>query len=492
MNSESEDITVSIWKYSIPVLYILVFVGAVFRLYNLGYNSLWLDEAATVVYSRGSLSQVWGNMAAMGDFNPPLFNFLENLMMTIGFTEVAVRLIPALFGIAAIPIMYYLGKEFKDKYIGLILAGLTAISPFLIVYSQEARSYSMMFFLGACMVLLFLRAMRINKQTEWFLFAVVSAIAFWTHFYSVVLFIPLVLLALYKFRNDWQPIFFAVIAWLLLALPLLFELYNLIGQRAESAPTYGVQGIELIFRTIADMFWSSIIAFGFGAILFIIGVWWAYKEKKEKALFLLFVPLVAFVTSVVLSNTMPMLPRYLIFVNIFVFLGIAMALPALVSFFYAVSSDNLQKRTTKEFITKMMALIIVCCFIIAAIPFYGTYYTTLTKTNWRSVGIGLANVTQPGNVVVVIPKYNEMPLNYYYNSKADGVYEVSANNVTELTQIRMIADSLNLTVFYIVTPDIVSQDPTGQSVTWLGNNTVEIGNAPGLSIRASGFVGGGS
>lgn len=485
MNNESEDIAVHVWKYSIPVLYLLIFVGAVFRIYNLGFNSLWLDEAATLKLSSGTLEEIWSNMAA-GDFNPPLFQILEHFMTMIGTTEIALRLIPALFGIAAIPIMYLVGKEFKDKYIGIILAGLTTFSPFLISYSQEARAYSMMFFLGACMVLLFLRAMKTNKQTEWFLFAIVSAVAFWTHFYSVVLFIPLVIFAAYKFRNDWQPIGFSVVAWFAMAMPLLFALYNLVLMRASSAPTYGYQGFNLIVQTFSEIFWYYPIAMGFASVLFIIGIWWTYKNDKETAIFLLFVPALVFIISVFLSNTMPMLPRYLIFVNIFAFLGISMALPALVELFYVVSSDNLQRRTTRDIVTKAMSFLLIGCFIAAAIPFYGLYYQEYTKTSWKDVGITLTNATNYGDVVLVIPRYVALPLDYYYSSKLDNTVEIGINNTEELDQIKYAADVRNLTVFYIMTPDINAEDPSGNIIKWVAANTTGFASAPGVVIRTSG------
>jgi len=482
MNSESEDITVNVWKHSIPVLYILVFIGAIFRLYNLGYNSLWLDEAATLSLSSGTFEQIWSNMA-VGDFNPPLFQILEHFMIMVGTTEIALRLLPAIFGIAAIPIMYLVGKEFKDKYIGIILAGLTAFSPFLITYSQEARAYSMIFFLGACMVLLFLRAMKVNKQTEWFMFAVVSAIAFWTHFYSVVLFIPLIIFAVYKFRFDWRPIVYSVVAWVALALPLLFALYNLVIMRASSVPTYGYQGLNIVNQTFIEMFWSSTIALVFATVLFIVGLWWTFKSDKEMAAFLVFVPITAFITSVFLSSTMPMLPRYLIFVNIFVFLGVAMAYPALMAFFRVAASENLQKNLKNDTVVKIISFGIIGCFLFAALPFYSNYYQNYTKEDWRGMAKELTNSTEPNNVIVVIPKYVRMPLDYYYSSNLDRTLEIGANTVEELDSVKTAAQSDNFTVIYIITPDILAVDPTGNVLNWLAANTTEVGKTSGIAVR---------
>ena len=57
------------------------------------------------------------------------------------------------------------------------------------------------------------------------------------------------------------------------------------------------------------------------------------------------------------------------------------------------------------------------------------------------------------------------------------------NNATQLEEIKIAADSQQLTVFYIITPDINSQDPSGNTIKWLAANTVELGNAPGIAVR---------
>lgn len=136
------------WDQELLVLLLLTVIGAGLRLYNLGFNSLWLDEAATYSLSVVPLGQIWTNMAA-GEFNPPLFFIIQHFMIMIGNTEIALRIMPALFGIATIPVIYLVGKEFMDKYVGLIIAAAFTLSPFLVVYSQEARAYSLLLLLCA-------------------------------------------------------------------------------------------------------------------------------------------------------------------------------------------------------------------------------------------------------------------------------------------------------------------------------------------------------
>ncbi len=129
----------------LQVLIGLTIAGLLLRFYNLGGNSLWLDEASTLMFARQSLAGIWESTAG-GEFNPPLFYWLEHAMLFFGESEFVLRLLPALLGVLTIPVVYFIGKEFRDQNVGLIAAALLAFSPFHIYYSQEARAYAPMLF----------------------------------------------------------------------------------------------------------------------------------------------------------------------------------------------------------------------------------------------------------------------------------------------------------------------------------------------------------
>ena len=97
-------------------------IAAILRIYNLGYNSLWLDEASTYTFASQSFEGIW-NATANGEFNPPLFHWIEHIMLFLGNNEFILRLIPAIAGILTIPFIYIAGKQFFDRNIGLIAAG---------------------------------------------------------------------------------------------------------------------------------------------------------------------------------------------------------------------------------------------------------------------------------------------------------------------------------------------------------------------------------
>ena len=59
--------------------------------------------------------------------------------------------------------------------------------------------------------------------------------------------------------------------------------------------------------------------------LFIVGIIQAFRIGKNKGIFLVLITVLTFVISDILSFKMPMLPRYLIFLSIVFFLGIAVS-----------------------------------------------------------------------------------------------------------------------------------------------------------------------
>jgi len=93
--------------------------------------------------------------------------------------------VPALLaGTATIPVVYLLGRRALGRRAGVLAAALTALSPFMIYYSAEARAYGLMMFLLACSTLSMLLAIDTGRGRYWVLFAVCSAAAFYTHYTS--------------------------------------------------------------------------------------------------------------------------------------------------------------------------------------------------------------------------------------------------------------------------------------------------------------------
>ncbi|MDH7593397.1 MAG: glycosyltransferase family 39 protein [Methanomicrobiales archaeon] len=241
------------------LLLLLTIAGACLRLYNLTYNSLWLDEAATLDFARHSLAEICG-LVAGGEFNPPLFYWIEHAMLSFGESEFVLRIIPAIAGILTIPVFYLLGREVQDRNTGLVAAALLAFSPFHLFYSQEARAYSFMLLLLSLAFLFFLRGMRSGELREWILFGIIASLSFWVHFYALVpvaiLFSVAILLGLADLRKQFLSLknaILSLLAFAILSLPLVVIAAGLFAKRTSAPPTYGIQGFEVIYQTLLQI-----------------------------------------------------------------------------------------------------------------------------------------------------------------------------------------------------------------------------------------------
>ena len=442
----------------LQVLIGLTLAGFLLRFYNLGGNSLWLDEASTLTFARQSLIGIWESTAG-GEFNPPLFYWLEHGMLLFGESEFVLRLLPALLGALTIPVVYFIGKEFRDRNVGLIAAALLAFSPFHIFYSQEARAYAPMLFFFSLALLFYMRASRSNGIRSWLLFGVFSAVAFWMHFYAIVPVAVLILHALVtragEIRRDLRSAknpALGLVTFIIVALPLLIVTVGLFFIRTSSAPSFGLQGISVVHQTLQQISGFSDLVMVLFLILFLLGVAVTWREDRDGALLLVFMMVLPLAASLILSSAMPMIPRYLIYLLPVYFVGIASAYPAL----YALVRDR-----------RAVYLVVIAAAVIS-LPFLATYYTTPQKNDWRGFSAELAGMTGEGDLVVVLPPYMAQPLDYYYSNATDRTLELGATTGEELQALR---DSYpGRRAFYVVTVDILAVDPTGDAVNWLEEN----------------------
>jgi tetratricopeptide (TPR) repeat protein len=79
------------------------------------------------------------------------------------------------------------------------------------------------------------------------------------------------------------------------------------------------------------------------------------------------------------------------------------------------------------------------------------------------------NVTHKGDVVVSLPDYIRVPLDYYYNNTSDGTVEYGASTADELERLRSLGKTVR--IFFASTDDISAKDPSGRASRWLQNQT---------------------
>ncbi len=457
--------------WHIQVLIVLIIIGAFLRFYHLGYNSLWLDEAVTSSYAQKSFLEIWG-ITSGGEFNPPFFYWVEHIMLLFGDREFVLRLIPAILGILTIPLFYLIGEELVDRNTGLIAAALLSFSPFHIYYSQEARAYTSALFFLSLALICYLRAHRSNDLKYWMFFGIFSAFAFWTHFYSLVIILALIIFELItqsrkiqENPSELKPVLVALAAFITLCVPLLIVTVRLFLIRTGTQPTFGAQGIKFINDSIWQIFGYDHVTEFILVALFIIGIIQLSRTGATTSLLPVTVIAITLLVSLVLSYKMPMLPKYLIFLLPFFYIGVAAA--------YKPVYERFSHRA-------VIYLFIIALFAINT-PFLHEYYSDYCKSDWKGFAVELQNVTHDEDLIVVIPDYIRVPLDHYYSNVSDHTVEYGATTAGDLDELYSSRGSAD--IFIVSTDDIFAGDPTRRSVKWLQTNSTLIKINPKIANR---------
>jgi mannosyltransferase len=117
------------------------------RLYHLGYQSLWYDEAVSIHLAAKDLTAL--TLHTAGDIHPPLYYYLLHFWVLVaGSSEFSAAFFSLVFGLLLVALVYRLAREACGSGIALLAAFLVAVSPFNLWYSQEVRMYTLGAFLG--------------------------------------------------------------------------------------------------------------------------------------------------------------------------------------------------------------------------------------------------------------------------------------------------------------------------------------------------------
>jgi uncharacterized membrane protein len=201
------------------LIIIILVLGLFFRFVNLDRKIYWMDETYTSLrisgYTESEVAQqlLEGQILSLQDLhqyqriNPeksivdtvkglaieepqlaPLYFILVRFWTQMfGDSVAAIRSFSAFLSVLAFPCIYWLCLElFESSLVGWLACALLAISPFQLVYAQEARQYS----LWTVAILLssasLLRAIRINTWRSWGIYAATVAVGIYSHLFFVL------------------------------------------------------------------------------------------------------------------------------------------------------------------------------------------------------------------------------------------------------------------------------------------------------------------
>ncbi len=224
----------------LPPLAVLLLAAGV-RFYRIDAQSLWYDEGISAF----QLTRSFGDIlyAASQDTHPPLYYWtLKAWSLVFGSSELSLRGLSAVWGVAAVGLTYLTGRGLFGTVAATIAAVLVAVSPLSVYYSQEVRMYSQVTALGLLAAYCYVR------RSYW-AYAAAAILTLYSQYLGIAMLAALNFHALITMRkrSEW-------LQWLsanaVAALAFLPWLPTFIAQQSHALNTHPRTAGELLFGTL--------------------------------------------------------------------------------------------------------------------------------------------------------------------------------------------------------------------------------------------------
>ena len=145
----------------------------------------WIDEGISVGISSHHLMAIPGVLRQDG--SPPFYYLLLHVWMALfGSAPVATHALSVIFAIGAVPAAYWALAPMSAGG-GLVAAAILALDPYVGLYADETRMYSLVLLLSVLVCGLFLRAFVLGRPRAAVPLAITLAVLLYTHAWGAFL-----------------------------------------------------------------------------------------------------------------------------------------------------------------------------------------------------------------------------------------------------------------------------------------------------------------
>lgn len=182
-----------------------IIVGAVLRLWNLGDESIRLDEAQGIWQAMHSVEYIKWYMVQ--NVHLPFHNILLHTWIKLfGHYEATVRLLAAIPGILSLPAILLLAQEMlKSRKAAFLVLLLASLSPFWIWYSREIRMYTLLTLVTTLSYFFYLRSIRYVRLSDFLFYTVLNTIGIYTHYFFNFVLLVQAIFFFVAWRSGWYP-----------------------------------------------------------------------------------------------------------------------------------------------------------------------------------------------------------------------------------------------------------------------------------------------
>lgn len=137
----------SIARSQAPFVAALLALAAVLRFFWLGHQSIWVDEALTLIVSTPKPGYPLWTLISH-NIHGPLHALVVYLVQLIHGGDAWLRMPSAVAGVAAVGVFYAWAQRWFDRPTARLAALLLALDPLHVRYSQEVRNYAFVVLFG--------------------------------------------------------------------------------------------------------------------------------------------------------------------------------------------------------------------------------------------------------------------------------------------------------------------------------------------------------
>ena len=231
------DATNAVTAFAVPGprqrgLWLAVATAALLRLWNLGAQSLWIDEIFTWQTASPTGPLAW--LDIVSNLHSPLVSAFSHFWIrAFGESEFVLRLPMALASIALVPVMARLARQVAGDAAFLPAAWLTALSPYVNWYGQEYRGYIFAILFATLALSALLRAQESGSRRDFAWLVGWTALGALSNM-SVVLLAPVIAAALFvvpgRGRGRWTwPLLYLGLVGLALSPWIAYHLVQRLG-----------------------------------------------------------------------------------------------------------------------------------------------------------------------------------------------------------------------------------------------------------------------
>jgi hypothetical protein len=391
-------------------IFLILFFALVLRIYNLGFDEVWYDEARSIATAEKTLSVI--NFYRFFSYKPLYFLVLKIWIFLGGVSLVYLRMLSVIFAIASVFFIYRLGIVLKDQQLGNISAFLLAISCFHIYHSQQIRYFTFMVMLIIISYYYFFNIL-VLPQKKFFIYnTLYNILIVLTYPIGILIFffqaISVIFFKMRKLKKrllyQW-PTFLTIILWLSFSnkerlirntwwipQPNFKSILEAFQTFTYGGPRYGLDDFWIKFQHPLVLYVFSFIFFCF----FIFGALNLFKINRK----MLYVLLIWLIGPISISYLFS-----IFFFPIFVIKHLIVALPA----FLILTSFGISFLKKKIYTISFLIII----FILSIYPLH-ILYSKDYSISWGKATAFLKAKIVPEDIIIIAPVCQVNSFLYYF------------------------------------------------------------------------------